>query len=156
MSSYNPEAKKIDPNSKFTTTEQTSWGALYGRLATGGEKCLMYFGVVVCFIQGATFPVFMFIWGSLMDDVGAGTPAGLAAVDDNCNLLLIAGAGAFVLGTINVSVWNVFADLISYKTRILYFRKSLERDAAFYDEHNPMEMATKISREVSAIKNGLN
>ena len=120
MSSYNPEAKKIDPNSKFTTTEQTSWGALYGRLATGGEKCLMYFGVVVCLIQGATFPVFMFIWGSLMDDVGGGA-AGLASLDEKCNLLLIAGAGAFVLGTINVSVWNVFADLIIWNINEHHF-----------------------------------
>jgi len=65
--------------------------------------------------------------------------------------LLYIGAGSFVFGCVMVSVWNNFAEVISFKTRILYFTKCLERDAPFYDEHSAAEMSTKISREVSAI-----
>ena len=92
----------------------------------------------------------MFIWGEMMDDVGSG-PKGLETLDGHANWLLVIGAAAFVFGVIMVGAWNVFAEIISHKTRINYFRKCLERDAAFYDEHSAAEMASKISREVSAI-----
>ena len=38
---------------------------------------------------------------------------------------------------------------------MIYFRKCLEKDATFYDENNPNEMAAKIAKEISAINRGL-
>jgi len=38
---------------------------------------------------------------------------------------------------------------------MVYFAKTLEMDAAFYDENNPNEMSAKISKEISAIQRGL-
>jgi ABC-type multidrug transport system fused ATPase/permease subunit len=38
---------------------------------------------------------------------------------------------------------------------MVYFAKTLEMDAAFYDENNPNEMSAKIAKEVSAIQRGL-
>ena len=46
---------------------------------------------------------------------------------------------------------NVTASRIAHRIRIEYFRKCLEKDAAFYDLNNPMEMAAKISKEVTVI-----
>ena len=48
----------------------------------------------------------------------------------------------------------LFSESISFKTRINYFQACLEKDADFYDLHNPTEMASKISKEVSAIQRG--
>jgi hypothetical protein len=45
----------------------------------------------------------------------------------------------------------VFAENIAFKIRIEYFKSCLEKDAAFYDDNNPTEMSSKISKEVSAI-----
>ena len=49
----------------------------------------------------------------------------------------------------------MFAESISYKIKIKYFKSCLEKDASFYDEHNPTEMASKISKEVSTIQRGI-
>ena len=37
----------------------------------------------------------------------------------------------------------------------MYFEKCLEKDAPFYDQNSPTEMASKISKECSAINRGL-
>lgn len=37
----------------------------------------------------------------------------------------------------------------------MYFEKCLEKDTKFYDEHSPTEMASRISKECSAISRGL-
>jgi ABC-type bacteriocin/lantibiotic exporter with double-glycine peptidase domain len=39
--------------------------------------------------------------------------------------------------------------------KLSYFRSALEKDAAYYDIHNQNEVATKISKECSAVQNGL-
>jgi ATP-binding cassette subfamily B (MDR/TAP) protein 1 len=46
----------------------------------------------------------------------------------------------------------VFAEKISMKLKIQYFSKCIEKDAAYYDEKNPTEMASRISKECSAIQ----
>jgi ABC-type multidrug transport system fused ATPase/permease subunit len=54
-----------------------------------------------------------------------------------------------------ISLFALFAESISFKTKILYFEKCLEKDAAFYDKISPTEMASRISKECSAIARGL-
>lgn len=68
----------------------------------------------------------------------------------------------FVLGWImlvvswsNVALWAIFAERVSSKIRIVYFKKCLELDASFYDENNPGEMQPRIAKEISAISRGL-
>jgi hypothetical protein len=45
----------------------------------------------------------------------------------------------------------LFSESISFKIKLEYFKKCLEKDAAFYDVQNPTEMASKISKECSSI-----
>ncbi len=54
-----------------------------------------------------------------------------------------------------ISLFALFAESISFKTKILYFEKCLEKDAGFYDKINPTEMASRITKECSAISRGL-
>lgn len=62
--------------------------------------------------------------------------------------------GVVILSTIQFLFFSRFSNSLSYKIRIAYFRASLRQDAAFYDEQSPTEMATKISKEIEAIKAG--
>jgi ABC-type multidrug transport system fused ATPase/permease subunit len=50
--------------------------------------------------------------------------------------------------------FNVFSARLAYKVRSMYFKRCLEQDAAFYDEHSATEMPSKIANETSKIKNG--
>ena len=44
-----------------------------------------------------------------------------------------------------------FAENIAFKIKLAYFRATIEKDAKWFDQHNATEMASKISKEVSAI-----
>lgn len=61
------------------------------------------------------------------------------------------GIAVFICSSTMTSLFSIFAENIAYKIRIDYFKSCLAKDAAFYDDNNPTEMASKISKEVSAI-----
>lgn len=62
--------------------------------------------------------------------------------------MMIVGAVMGVASWLQVTLWATFAARIAYKTRMTYFAKTLELDAAYYDENNPNEMSAKIAKEV--------
>ena len=43
---------------------------------------------------------------------------------------------------------------MSHKIRIAYFESCLQKDGKYYDEVNPAEMASKISKETTSIQMG--
>jgi len=61
----------------------------------------------------------------------------------------------FITWLLMVFGLNVAASRISYRIKVEYFKKCLEKDAAFYDVHNPMEMSSKITKEASVIGAGM-
>ena len=48
-----------------------------------------------------------------------------------------------------------FANRLSFKVKIAYFRSCLEKDAAYYDEFPPTEMPAKIVKETEQIRAGM-
>ena len=64
------------------------------------------------------------------------------------------GFGVFLFSGFQVMLFSLFAENTVFKTKIQYFSKTLRKDAAFFDEQNPTEMASKISKECSAIQRG--
>jgi len=70
-------------------------------------------------------------------------------------MMLYLGFVMWFMSWAQVTLWAIFAQRISYKTRMIYFDKCLHLDAAFYDENNPNEMQAKISKEIAAIQRGL-
>ena len=61
------------------------------------------------------------------------------------------GAVAMILSWWQISFLSVFAENIGHKIRVAYFKSVLEKDAAWFDENNPSEMASKISKECQTI-----
>ena len=64
------------------------------------------------------------------------------------------GVGLFFIGMGQITTLAQFGENIGYKTQIKYFRSCLEKDADFYDSHSTTEMASKIVKEMSALKKG--
>ena len=48
----------------------------------------------------------------------------------------------------------IFAESISFKIKMAYFQSVLEKDASWFDENNPTEMSSKISKEIVTIQRG--
>jgi hypothetical protein len=65
--------------------------------------------------------------------------------------MVLIGIGVYIFSCCMTILLAVFAENIAFKIRIEYFKSCLEKDAAFYDDNNPTEMSSKISKEVSAI-----
>jgi len=53
------------------------------------------------------------------------------------------------------TLFSIFAENIAYKLKLKYFRAALEKDSAYYDLQNQNEMASKISKECSAVSRGI-
>lgn len=68
--------------------------------------------------------------------------------------MVYVACAVLVTASINVACFMVFAESITYKFKVEYFQKSLSKDAAFYDEQNPNEMASKINKEAAALRRG--
>lgn len=64
------------------------------------------------------------------------------------------GLGFFVTSAISISSLSLFSEAISYKIKVAYFKAAITKDAAFYDEQNPNEMASKINKEAAAVQRG--
>ena len=69
--------------------------------------------------------------------------------------MFIMGCFAFVSSTFMVINMSIFAGQVAYKTRLDYFKKCLQKDAAFYDANPPVSMASRISKECAAIERGI-
>ena len=50
---------------------------------------------------------------------------------------------------------SYFADSIACKISVAYFRKCLEKDAAFYDRTSPQKVANKLKEEIKVIRQGI-
>ena len=68
--------------------------------------------------------------------------------------MIYIGCGLFFIAWINTTTMMHFGESISFKTQVTYFKKALEMDSYYYEEQNPAEIASKITKEIAAIKRG--
>jgi ATP-binding cassette subfamily B (MDR/TAP) protein 1 len=155
VDAYDPEAEQRDENLEFHETETVGIGVLYGRWASSSNICLLWFGLAWACAFGGALPGFCFFFGELIDDMGTmGKEAGGNPMTDNSINMGYIAVGAFVSSACYIGAMSVFSENVSYNMKIEYFRKALTMDAAFYDEQNPNEMASKINKEAGAIQRG--
>jgi len=69
--------------------------------------------------------------------------------------MVVGALGAWFVTFVRITSFNVFAKNVAHQTRVAYFTACLEKDAAYYDEHPPTEMASKISQEMSSLESGI-
>lgn len=69
-------------------------------------------------------------------------------------IMIYIGVGLFFIALVQTTALTQFGERIAFKTQITYFKKALEMDSYYYEDHNPTEMASKIAKEIAAIKRG--
>lgn len=75
----------------------------------------------------------------------------MSSVKDQALFMVYVGVFAFLMASSMNVFTALFSENIAFKTKIRYFTTCLEKDAAFYDENVPTTMASRISKECSAI-----
>lgn len=102
---------------------------------------------------GAAMPAFCLIFGDMIDSVG-GAGGGFEDLKTQALYMVYLGLATWVVTFGQVYGLQWFSDSISAKIKAKYFKECLRKDAKYYDQHNPNEMAAKISKEVGAISRG--
>jgi ATP-binding cassette subfamily B (MDR/TAP) protein 1 len=92
------------------------------------------------------------VFGELVNGVGAET--GLETLKKMGLINIGVGGVIWLMSLLMIALSEMYAERLAFTLKIEYFRKCLEKNAAWYDEHNPTEMAAKISKEISAIQRG--
>lgn len=121
------------------------------------DKVKLIAGLSGSALFGAALPAFCLLFGNMIDGVGntgadtADSSSGYDMLQTQAVYMIFIGLGVWVFSWFQVSMLLLFSESISYKIKIEYFTKCLEKDAAFYDVQNPAEMASKIQKETSAI-----
>jgi len=130
-------------------------GDLMFRYADGTDKIMSALAILTSIIFGASMPAFMVIFGELIDSMGSSTSADASGFDNlggSSMIMVYVAAGMFVVATVNQITFQLFAENIQHKIRIVYFKSCLEKDATWFDSNNPNEMASRIGSECKAIE----
>ena len=159
IDAYDPEEEK-KADQEFDTTEQITWTQMVSRHMDCNDKLMLILGQSGAFLFGASLPAFCLLFGNMIDGIGqagvdtADSSAGYESLQTQAKYMIFIGFGVYMFSWFQISMMALFAESISFKTRVNYFQACLEKDADFYDKHNPTEMASKISKEISAIQRG--
>jgi len=97
------------------------------------DKCILIIAFTCSTVFGAGMPGFSFFFGEMINGLGDTTSGDFSMFKDSAKLFLIVGGATAVVAWLQFTLWAVFAHRIGHKTRMIYFAKTLEMDAAFYD-----------------------
>ena len=109
-------------------------------------------GFTCCAIFAAVLPGFCLLFGNMIDSVGGREPT--EQMKKNCLIMVGLGVVTFVFASTQICLFSIFSQRMSHKIRLIYFEKCLALDAKFYDGNSAAEMASKISKECTAIQRG--
>jgi ABC-type multidrug transport system fused ATPase/permease subunit len=164
VAAYDPEENENDTEWQG---EKLGWFHMVLRYADFHDHLLLWSGLFGAATFGGCLPGFCLFFGNMIDGVGevsataSATAAGASAaasggLDLETQAYLMIGVGAFamVVSWWQVACLSVFAERICHKIRLTYFKSVLEKDAEWFDSHNPTEMASKIAKECITIQRG--
>jgi len=127
------------------------------RYATVGDKIIFAIATICSVLFGAAMPAFVLVFGGMVDSVGetsAENTMGFDQLSSQSVYMLLIATGVFFVSSTNIILFSIFSENISYRIRLMYFKSCLEKDASYYDDNNPAEMASRIVKECSSINRG--
>ena len=76
----------------------------------------------------------------------------MGELKSQASAMIYVGVVVMIVAGSQFTLLSLFSEGLAYKIKIKYFRRCLEKDAEWYDENDPTQMASKISLETEAIK----
>ena len=144
-----------DQNLEFTEKDAVSFWEMTSLFSTDSDELLLMNGLFWSFLFGGSFPTMVVIFGQMVDDLGGiSIGNGENPMKKNAIIMIYVALLTFFTSSMYIVCLGIFSESVAHKLKIKYFNKALQKDAAFYDEQNPTEMASKINKEASAVKRG--
>lgn len=80
-------------------------------------------------------PAFCLLFGDMIDGVGntSADTDQFGMLQTQAKYMVIIGAGCWVFSWFQTTMLALFSESISFKIKLEYFKKCLEKDADFYD-----------------------
>ena len=129
-----------------------------GKFADGKDKCYLYTGLFCAFLFGASIPIFFYLFGLLVDELGQSTSImnyEFSKLNEICYITMILGVVVFIVSFGQILFSSYFADSIASKMSIAYFEKSLKQDVAFYDRQSSKKIVERLKDEITIVRQGL-
>ena len=112
------------------------------------HKCYCAVAIIASLLLGSLPPGFGIMFGTLLTE----------AFQEDGDFEIVSyiffaiGSATFILSLTTYSVWLVLGEHISAFYRTNYFKAILRQDMAWFDEHDPQQLATKISQKCTTIE----
>jgi len=107
-------------------------------------------------IHGAALPAFALIFGQLIDSLNNPDPAALSSRIDEISVWFVyIGLGALVFAFLEVGMATIAAERQAARIRETYMRALLRQEMAYYDQHDPGEVASRLTEDTILIVNGV-
>lgn len=156
VANFVPDDKK-DENAEFHGTEMISVKEILFRYADSTDMFYYYCGTLASVGFGGALPGFCLFFGDMIDKMGQTTQGkdGFSALKDSAFTMIYFSLFVWLASCLQIAFMALFAERVAYKVKIKYFEKCIEKDADYYDQHNPTEMSARISKETAAIQRAI-
>lgn len=146
-----PGSKDKEVEKKAPTAPVASFRDLF-HFVQGGEYFLLIFGIIFSIAQGIAMPAMTLILGNLTNSF---TPNNTSAqVVDAISVqflqMIYLGIGVFVCCFISSELWSILAARQTKKIKLLYFKKLIEQNSAWYDNTKIDQLSANFIDQVSS------
>ena len=134
--------------------QEVTYFKLY-KFASSRDRSLLLLGTVAAMVHGAAMPIFSFIFGNLINNLTTNGGDLMSQIQQLSLYLLILAAVAFIAS----SSWNFLftytANVQAARCRVECFSKLLGKNIAWFDEHPPAELPSRLQENVMRIQTAI-
>jgi ATP-binding cassette, subfamily B (MDR/TAP), member 1 len=100
------------------------------------DRTKFYLGLLSALVFGGSMPAFCLIFGDMIDSVGSSDGSdsdSFKSLQTQAVYMVYIGLVVWISSWFQVTMLSLFSESISFKIKVEYFKKCLEKDAAYYD-----------------------
>lgn len=134
--------------------EKLNYLSLY-RFATRKDRMLLVLALSAAVVHGGAMPAFSFIFGNLLNSLSTGGSDLMSQVETlSLYLVVLAGITLFASATWN-SIFTATAVVQATRLRIYCMSRFLGKDTAWFDEHPPAELPSRLHENVLKVQTAI-
>lgn len=123
------------------------------RFAARQDKVYLVLALFAAMVHGAAMPAFSFIFGNLLNSLSGGPS--MAEIEKlSLYLLILAGITMIASAAWN-SIFTATATAQATRCRVMCMSRLLGKDTAWFDEHPPAELPSRLQENVTKIQTAI-
>eukprot|EP01068_Selenidium_serpulae_P017365 Selendium_serpulae@DN6374_c0_g1_i1.p1 len=135
--------------------ESTPPGTVCGvwSYSSGLDRFMSCFGAILFALNGLLMPIFILIFGELINTIGGANPS--ADLDKYTILMVLLGAVAFVLCFSGTTLLDLSAERQIRAFRVDFISAIMGQEMAYYDKHDSGTFATRLNQYALTLRDGV-